>query len=210
MKRTFYTELSKVFGVLLLLVGVAALVGGNFSHNYVTGQLKQEGISMPTQQGVDALTEQASKDALTPHVGQKLTTGTQAELYANHYIWQHMQSAAKNLKTQDGKTLAPEQYNYAGIGDFTNGVKADLKAQGLADAEINAHPDVVALNALRASNFQGDTLRGMLLNAYAWWLIGTIAIWVGVAALVLGAALLAFGLLRKSAAEPVAVSPSRQ
>ena len=210
MKRTFYTELSKVFGVLLVLIGAAALIGGSFSHNYVTGQLKQEGISMPTQQGVDALTEQASKDALAPYVGEKLTTGTQAELYANHYIWQHMQSAAKNFKTTDGKALAPEQYNYAGIGDFSNVVKAVLKAQGLSDTEINAHPDVVALNALRASNFQGDTLRGMLLNAYAWWLIGTIAIWVGVAALVLGAALLAFGLLRKPAVEPEVTPLSRQ
>ena len=49
----------------------------------------------------------------------------------------------------------------------------------------------------------------MLLNAYAWWLVGTIAIWVGVAALVLGAALLVFGLLRKPAVETADESPSR-
>lgn len=39
----------------------------------------------------------------------------------------------------------------------------------------------------------GNSLRGMLLNAFGCWLLGTIAIWVGIGALVLAVVLAVFG-----------------
>ena len=43
----------------------------------------------------------------------------------------------------------------------------------------------------------GNTLRGMLLNAYGWWLVGTIAQAAGWALIVVGVALTAFGFIFK-------------
>jgi len=187
MKKTFYAELSKVFGLVLLLVGIGALIGGFFAQNYVTSQLKQESITMPDQKGVDALSDQKAKDALKPFVGKQMTTGTQAQVYANDFIWEHMQTACKTVKAADGTALPAvpaDKCTYAGIGDV---------AGAATDANAKA-----AYNAVRASNFQGDALRSMLLTAYAFWLIGTIAKVAGVLCLVLGAVLAGYGFTRKA------------
>ena len=40
--------------------------------------------------------------------------------------------------------------------------------------------------------FKGETLRSILLNAYGWWTVSTIAMWAGIAMLVAG---LLLGLL---------------
>ena len=43
--------------------------------------------------------------------------------------------------------------------------------------------------------FQGTTLRGLLLNAYAFWQIGQIALWGAIAAFVGGAIFLVLAIL---------------
>lgn len=151
----------KTFDALLTSVGVALtivlLVAGGlltwaytFTHNEVHDQLTQQQIYFPAQ-GSPAL---ASKDIgpfLNKYAGQQLTTGQQAEAYANHFIGVHVTEIA------GGKTYA--QISTAAQADPTN---AKLKAQA-------------------ASLFQGETLRGLLLNAYAF---GTIATIAGIAAIV--------------------------
>ncbi|MEJ5998790.1 hypothetical protein [Corynebacterium sp. H130] len=49
------------------------------------------------------------------------------------------------------------------------------------------------MNDTRDSLFKGDALRGILLNAYGWWLVGSIAIWAGAGLLALAVILLALG-----------------
>jgi hypothetical protein len=43
--------------------------------------------------------------------------------------------------------------------------------------------------------FQGTTLRGLLLNAYAFWQIGQIALWAAIAAFIGGAIFLVLSIL---------------
>lgn len=188
MARSIYATLLKIVGVVLVLVGVGALFGGLFAHNYVTGQLKQENITMPTQSGIDALANQGDKDALKPFIGQQLTTGTQAQAFANHYIWAHMGAAVKAAGL-------PEGTMYEGVGDKITEHKADLQAQGKSADEIAKDATVTSLTALRTTLFQGDTLRSMLLTAYAFWLIGTIAQVVGIVFIVLGVAMVIIGFV---------------
>ena len=71
-------------------------------------------------------------------------------------------------------------------------------AATLSDEEKATNEDFQALSSLRQTLFMGDTLRGMLLNAYGWWLLGTIAIYVGIGVIVVGAVLagVGFGPLR--------------
>ena len=91
--------------------------------------------------------------------GQQLTTGAQAEVYADDFIAVHLQ------KIGGGKTYA----------------ELSSKAQ--------ANPDDAKLAGQVDSMFRGETLRGLLLNAYAFGTIGRIA---GIAAIV---AYIAAGLL---------------
>ncbi len=165
-----------------------------YAHGYVTTQLTQEKIAMPQAEAIKAL-PQASKDALSPWANspQMMTNGEQAQAYANNYIWEHMQTACAAVKDASGKELPAvpaDKCTYAGIGTVANAA---------TDPAAKA-----AYTALRTSNFQGDALRSMLLTAYAFWLIGSIALYVGIAFVVIGIALLVLGfvVLPKKATTP--------
>ncbi|MFT0848151.1 hypothetical protein VR010_10400 [Actinomycetaceae bacterium L2_0104] len=180
MQKIVYGAMSRVFAVVLLLVGIGAIIGGNFAHGFVTDQLSQEKIDMPTEDGINALESTESQDKLRPYIGEQLTTGTQAEAFANDYIWSHMMSSS------GGKTYEEISGEYTGA------------QRSMDPEEFAASEEMQELGALRQSLFMGDTLRGMLLNAYGWWLVGTIAIWVGVGAIAVAVILgiLGFGPLR--------------
>ncbi|WP_143052778.1 hypothetical protein [Propionibacterium cyclohexanicum] len=202
MNRSIYTNLLRIVGVVLVLVGIGALAGGLFAHNYVTGQLKQENITMPNQAGIDALADQKDKDALKPFIGEQMTTGTQAQAFANHYIWAHMEAAVKAAGL-------PEGTMYEGVGDKINEHKAALQAQGKSADEVAKDATVVSLSSLRTTLFQGNTLRAMLLTSYAFWLIGTIALVVGIALIVVGAAMAVAGFVAaRGQARPLPPEPA--
>ncbi|MGO1590677.1 MAG: hypothetical protein ACTHW1_01255 [Ancrocorticia sp.] len=185
MTKTVYGVLSRVFSVVLILVGAAAIFGSNFAHSYVTEQLEQENLTMPSEEGVNALEDQESQDKLRPYIDEPMTTGNQAEAFANNYIWQHM------MASSDGK-------GYQEVSGEFNAMAAEL-----SDEEKATNEEFQALDGLRDSLFMGDTLRGMLLNAYGWWLVGTIALWVGIGAIVVGVILagVGFGPLRAKKTE---------
>lgn len=61
MIKATYGVLARVFAIVLIVVGAAAIFGGTYAHGFVTEQLKQERITMPTQEGIDKLEDQASK-----------------------------------------------------------------------------------------------------------------------------------------------------
>ncbi|WIY83599.1 hypothetical protein [Propionimicrobium sp. PCR01-08-3] len=220
MATQVYKTLSKIVGVVLLVLGIAALVGGNFAHSYVSEQLADQNITMATDESIDGQLKagRISEDdaaALRKYAGQEMLTGPQAETFANHYIHAHMAAAAKAAGVPD------DQANYSAIGSlvtqYTNDLQEELKAlpenadksdaeiAALADEEI-ANPNTTYENAKQAATLQelrmdtfldGNTLRGMLLNAYGWWLVGTIAQAAGWALIVIGIALGAFGFILK-------------
>ena len=108
---------------------------------------------------------QADQDALEPYAGSQLDTGPEAKAYADHYILAHMNASS------DGRTYAEVSSEFVQLSD--------------AD---KASPEGQALGQLRQTLFMGNTLRGLLLNAYAFATIGTIA---GIGAIVaFGAGLL--------------------
>lgn len=180
MQKTVYGVLCRVFSIILIVVGAAAIFGGNFAHGYVTDQLSQEGLTMPNEDGVNALEDQASQDKLRPYIDEPMTTGPQAEAFANNYIWEHM------MASSGGK-------GYQEISGEYNALKAEIP-----EAEQADNQELQDLGALRESLFMGDSLRGMLLNAYGWWLLGSIAFYVGIGVIVVGVVLagVGFGPLR--------------
>jgi hypothetical protein len=113
--------------------------------------------------------------------GQQVTTGNQAEAFSR-YIAGHLQAV------NGGQTYSE--------------TSAAARAEGLA-------PDVAAeLQGKADTLFKGETLRSMLLNAYGWWTVATIALYVGYAMVAMGlvlAGLAALGFRHaKRAAAPIA------
>jgi hypothetical protein len=146
--------------VLLLIIGIVFNTNANFANDYVKQQLGQQNI---TFKPLDALTpEEKAKPGLVEYAGQKLTTGKQAEVYANDFIGLHLQSTA------GGKT-------YAELG----AVQTDLRAQ-IAEAQKSGASNLADLqkqlndvNAQRETVFKGETLRGLLLTSYGFSEFGT-------------------------------------
>ncbi len=106
----------------------------------------------------------AGSKALLPGVkqyaGQQLVNSAQAKAYANDFINVHLSEVA------GGQTYA--QVSTAALAAPTN---AKLAAE-------------------KATLFQGESLRGLLLNAWGWSIVGTIATLAGIVLILLGAALL--------------------
>jgi hypothetical protein len=179
-----------IMAAVLLVAGGLLIYASNFVADNVKEQLSQQNITMPA---AAALETQEQKDALLQYAGQKMENGNQAKAFADHYILVHMNTQSNN------KTYSEVSGEY-------------LKAA----KDPNADPETVAaLGELRQSLFMGNTLRGLLLNAYAFGTMGTIALYAGIAALIAAALLLVLAVLglrhaKKADDEAVAATAAPQ
>jgi hypothetical protein len=163
MKRRTLDILFSTGGVvlagLLLIVGIVMTSNANFAKNYVADQLGQQHITFKT---AATLTDEEKKaDCLVTYAGQKMTTGKQAECYANEFIGLHLKSIA------NGQT-------YADLGAPQSALQAQVAA-----AQKNNDPNLAdlqkqltALNNQRDTVFKGETLRGLLLTSYGFSVFG--------------------------------------
>ncbi|MFC1413232.1 hypothetical protein ACEZCY_28920 [Streptacidiphilus sp. N1-12] len=92
---------------------------------------------------------------LDQYAGQQLTTGSQAKAYADHYIAVHL-----------------SEMPYGGV-------------YSQVSSAARANPTNAALTAEVQTSFQGTTLRGLLLEAYAFSVFATLALWAAIASFVL-------------------------
>jgi hypothetical protein len=147
---------------LLLVMGVVLTSNANFAKDYTRDQLSAQQISF---KAADKLTAEEKKAAcLVEYAGQRLTSGAQAECYANEYIGLHVKSTAA------GRT-------YASQGDYINGLKAELataqKATPPDQAKItDLNTQITTATAARETLFKGETLRGLLLTSYGFSVFG--------------------------------------
>ena len=163
MKRRTLDILFSTGGVvlagLLLIVGIVMTSNANFAKNYVADQLGQQHIAFKT---TATLTDEEKKaPCLVEYAGQKLTTGKQAECYANEFIGLHLKSIA------NGQT-------YADLGTPQSALQAQVTA-----AQKNNDPNLADLQkqlatitAQRDTVFKGETLRGLLLTSYGFSVFG--------------------------------------
>jgi hypothetical protein len=152
-----------LMAVLLLVAGGLLLWAHTFVDDNVHSQLAQQNISFPAA-GSPGLTGNSEIEKyVTPYAGQQVTDGRQAEVFADHYIAVHLREIG------GGKTYSEVS------GEFLQMKSTDAGYQQVAQT--------------RQALFMGETLRGLLLDAYAFWKMGQIALWAAVAAFV-GAGLL--------------------
>ena len=145
---------------LLLIAGLVLTSNANFANQYVHDQLSQQQITFKTAATLSD--EEKAQACLVTFAGQPLTTGKQAECYANNFIYLHLQGIA------GGKT-------YAQLGD----VQTQLRAQ-VAQAQASGSTNVADLQkqladttTARETVFKGETLRGLLLTSYGFSEFGT-------------------------------------
>jgi hypothetical protein len=100
--------------------------------------------------------------------GQQVDTGPEAEAFSR-YIGGHL------VDVNDGKT-------YSETSSEARALEEDDPARAELDAKVQ-------------TLFRGETLRAILLNAYGWWTVATIALWAGVAMVIAGALLAIFAIL---------------
>ena len=193
-RRTFDRIVSFVgLGLSVFLFVAAALLnwGASFADESVATQLSQQKITMPDKDsaGFKALSEEAQTE-LAPFSNMPLTTGKQAQTYADFYIGSHLKGIA------GGKV-------YSEVSGMALGAAAKSKADP-TNAAFAA--ETANLMGQRTSLFMGETLRGLLLYSFAFWQIGQIAMYAAWAAaagglLMLILTLLGFAHLRRVEAD---------
>ena len=170
--------------VALVLVAAGGLLtwGASFSSDYVHDELASQNIAFPDANALKA----DGRSDLLDHAGASVDTGKEAEAYAS-YIDGHLQAIAGGQTYADLGT--PERTAIAAV--------TAAKADGSTEAQIaTLQGKADTLTGQRNTLFKGETLRGLLLSAFAWSTVGTIA---GIAAMVAFAAaavmvvLVAFG-----------------
>jgi hypothetical protein len=140
--------------VVLIVAGSLAYWGYSFANSNVHNQLAEQKIVFPP---ASAFAHAKVGTEITPsmipsvsqYAGQPLTTGAQAEVYANDFIAVHLKEIGNGLTYAQESTLARS---------LPAGSPAAAKAE-----------------ATTTTLFQGTTLRGLLLEAYSFSVFGEIA-----------------------------------
>jgi len=155
-RRRTFDILASVTGfvlvVVLVVAGALLLWARNYTHNEVHSELAAQRIFFPPANSPAIAAPEFA--AMHQYAGQQLTTGPQAQVYADHFIANHLE------KIGGGKTYA------------------ELSTQ------LQSDPTNTELSQTVQKMFQGETLRGLLLSSYAFWTIGTIAGWAALAAFI--------------------------
>jgi hypothetical protein len=166
MSRKVIDILTSAGGVVIVVVLVVAggllTWGHSFVNSNVHTQLAQQQISFPPQA---AFAHAKAGTEITPsmipsvsqYAGQQLLTGDQAKVYANDFMAVH---------------LSEMPYG---------GVYSKISAASLAN------PTNAKLAALKQTSFTGTTLRGLLLEAYAFSAIGSVMLLGAIASFILAA-----------------------
>jgi hypothetical protein len=156
--------------VAFVVAGALLTWGSQFADDYVGDELSSQNITVPDAESLTA----EGRDDLLKYAGQDLDTGEEAEAYAS-YIDGHLTGIA------DGATYAElGAVERAARGDVTAATEAG-EPQATID-ELQATADDISDQ--RNSLFKGETLRGLLLSAYAWATVGMIAGYAAIGAFI--------------------------
>jgi hypothetical protein len=163
-----------IMAFALVALGAAAIYGGSFAMDNVRDRLEPQKITFPP---AEAMSDFDKSEGLTAFAGEEVDTGVEAEAFSR-YIGGHL------AEVNEGKTYSEsssESRAYAAeVGEDPTAAEAATMG------ELSGKVDTL---------FRGETLRGMLLNAYGWWTVGQITLWVGFGMVAIGLVLALFAAL---------------
>ena len=168
MRRKTFDMILTAGGAVLVVVLLAAGSLGLWGYSYANSNVHDQ---LAQQQiffpplGNAALASPKIGPYLNQYAGEQLLTGPQAEAYANHFIAVHLSEM-------------PFGGVYAKASAASMAAPTDTKLTG----EVN-------------TIFKGTTLRGLLLEAYAFWTIGQVALVGAIVSFVLAGVMLMLTLL---------------
>ena len=168
MQRKSFDSLISAGGLVLATVLLAASGLLFWAHSFVDDNVRTQLSAQKIffpPAGSESLNAPDVKPYLSQYAGQQLKTGEQAKAYADHFIAVHLKGIG------GGKTYS------------------ELSAQA------QANPTDTVLAGKVASVFKGETLRGLLLNAYAFGKMAQVAFIAGFIALGAGALMVLMSLL---------------
>lgn len=144
-------SLQIVLAIVLAFAAGFLYWGAGFTRGYVHDELVAQKITFPPAASA-AVTSLPAADsqAMAAYGGQQLVNGDMAQTYANHFIAVHLREAA------GGNTYSQES------------------------ALAMAQPTNPKLATMVQVLFRGETLRGLLLNAWGWWTVGSIALYAAI------------------------------
>jgi hypothetical protein len=160
-RKTFDALLSTgglVVAAVLIVAGALGLWAHSFANSNVHDQLSQQKVFFPSAAGIAAQQSAEITKYVTPYAGQQVVNGQQAETFADHYIKVHLSKVA------GGQTYSQ--------------VSTTFLAMKPTD------PNYQKVSGQRQTLFMGETLRGMLLNAYGFWKMGQIALVAAIASFI--------------------------
>lgn len=148
MKRRTFDTLMSAGGLVLTIVLVIAGALLYWGYSFANSNVREQLTEQKIffpKAGSESLKDPRIEPYLTKYAGQQLVNGEQAEAYANHYIGVHLEDV------NEGKTYSE------------------------TSTQARANPDNAELQGKVQTLFRGETLRGLLLNAYAFWKVGQLA-----------------------------------
>jgi hypothetical protein len=178
MKRRTFDGILTVAGaglaIFFIVAGSLGLWAYSFANSNVHNQLAEQQITFPP---ASAFANAKVGTEITPsmipvvsqYAGQQLVTGKQAEAYADHFIAVHLQEIGQ------GKS-------YAQLSAVAMSLPKGSAAYTAAESQVQ-------------TVFQGTTLRGLLLEAYAFWQMGQIALFASIACFALAAVMVVLTIL---------------
>jgi len=156
-----------VVALVLLTASGALFFAHSFIHGQVHNQLAAQQIMFPAADSESIKALPADDGkAVSKYAGQQLLTGAQAEVFADHYINAHLKAIG------GGKT-------YSQLSEASRANPSDTALKGKVDTV-----------------FKGETLRGMLLNAYAFDTMAIVASYAAYGALIAGLILALIAAMR--------------
>jgi hypothetical protein len=170
----------------MLVVILAAASGflfyeGNFVTGMVHDQLVAQRIFFPGTDQVKAggaLDPAKFPTEITQYAGQQVDNGEKARVYAQDFIGEHLKGVAA------GQT-------YSQISGAAIALNAQIAATPNTDPNYaTMQTQLATLNGQKATLFQGEMLRGTLLNSWGWWTLGVYTNYAGI-----GLAIAALGVL---------------
>lgn len=153
---------------LLVVLGIVLTGQATFAEDYVKQQLSRQKITFTPLERLtdeDKAYTKARTGCVIDYAGQPLTTGKQAECYANEYIAGHLEKMPAGT---DGMT-------YAEIGMAQGALRTQITAAkeagdpGVADLE----KELAGLTQARETVFKGEMLRGALLTSFGFSELGS-------------------------------------
>jgi hypothetical protein len=159
----------RIISLQAMLVVILATASGFlfYQGSFVTGmvhdQLVAQQIFFP---GTDQIKAGGSLDPakfsaeIRSYAGQQVDTGDKARVYANDYIGVHLAGIAGGM-------------TYSQVSSANSKLNAQIAATPVTDPNYTAlQAQQATLAGQKASLFQGEMLRGTLLNSWGWSTLG--------------------------------------